>query len=88
MCSSDLLHDRLVTMAGHWTRMGKSLGGAMTAFNDAVGSLESRVLPTARRFRDLKVSVEGKEIEPLLPLETGPRSIVAEEMIPLPLSKE
>jgi DNA recombination protein RmuC len=82
------LHDRLVTMAAHWARMGKSLAGTMTAFNDAVGSLESRVLPTARRFRDLKVSAEGKEIEPLLPLETGPRALVAEEMISLPPSQE
>ncbi len=82
------LHDRLVTMASHWARMGKSLAGTMSAFNDAVGSLESRVLPTARRFRELKVSAEGKEIEPLLPLETGPRSIMAEEMISLPSPKE
>lgn len=78
------LYDRLSTLAGHWNRMGKGLAGAMGAYNDAVGSLETRVLTTARKFRDLNVSAEGKDLERLVPLETVPRSLTAEEMAVLP----
>src|SRR6478735_3419910 len=46
------LHDRLVTMSGHLDRLGRSLTGAVSAYNRAVGSLENRVLVSARRFGD------------------------------------
>ncbi|MEI6459769.1 MAG: DNA recombination protein RmuC [Pseudomonadota bacterium] len=82
------LYDRLATMAGHWNRMGKGLSNAMIAYNEAVGSLESRVLPTARRFRDLKVAAEGKEIDVVSQLETIPRIITAEELNALPAPPE
>jgi DNA recombination protein RmuC len=81
------LYDRLATMAGHWNRMGKGLAGAMTAYNDAVGSLESRVLSTARKFRDLKVSAEGKDIDVVAQLDTVPRLLSAEEMVAPPAAK-
>jgi len=50
------LHDRLVTLAGHWTGVGKNLGQATEAYNKAVASLETRVLVSARKFRDLKAA--------------------------------
>lgn len=78
------LYDRLGTMATHWNRMGKGLSTAMGAYNDAVGSLESRVLPAARKFRDLNVAAEGKEIDMIAQLETVPRTITAEELVALP----
>ena len=47
------LYDRMCTLGEHLRKIGASLNGSVTAYNFAVGSLESRVLPSARRFRDL-----------------------------------
>ncbi|NQW73915.1 MAG: DNA recombination protein RmuC [Actinobacteria bacterium] len=50
------LHARLSTMALHFTRVGSSLDAAVAHYNKAVGSLESRVLVTARAFNDFGVT--------------------------------
>jgi DNA recombination protein RmuC len=50
------LYERLSTMAGHLDRLGRSLNGAVSSYNRAVGSLETRVLVSARRLADLGVS--------------------------------
>ncbi|HWB37031.1 MAG TPA: DNA recombination protein RmuC [Rugosimonospora sp.] len=52
------LYTRLSTMAGHFARVGTSLGSAVTAYNRAVGSLESRVLVSARKFAELGISAD------------------------------
>ncbi|HET7385437.1 MAG TPA: DNA recombination protein RmuC [Nocardioidaceae bacterium] len=52
------LHTRLATMGGHLEKLGRSLTSAVGAYNSAVGSLETRVLVSARRFSDLDPSVE------------------------------
>lgn len=67
------LHDRLAVLAGHWTSVGKNLGQATEAYNKAVASLESRVLVTARRFRDLQAADADKELNPPPPVEAVPR---------------
>jgi DNA recombination protein RmuC len=74
------LYDRLQTMAGHWAKMGNGLRAALNSYNDAVGSLESRVLPAARKFRDLNIGVETKEADEAKTIETLPRPLQAEEM--------
>ncbi len=50
------LHERLVTLATHVDNVGRSLNAAVGHYNAAVGSLESRVLVSARRFTDLAVT--------------------------------
>lgn len=65
------LHDRLATLAGHWAGVGKNLGQATEAYNKAVASLESRVLVTARKFRDLKAA--DKELAGPALVESLPR---------------
>ena len=50
------LHDRLQTMGSHLTKLGRSLDAAVGAYNQTVGSWESRVLVAARRFDDLEVT--------------------------------
>jgi DNA recombination protein RmuC len=50
------LYDRLGTVGGHLDALGRSINTAVASYNKAVGSLEKRVLVSARRMRDLKVS--------------------------------
>jgi DNA recombination protein RmuC len=52
------LHGRLATMGGHLDKLGRSLGAAVGAYNRTVGSLETRVLVSARKFNDLDVSAD------------------------------
>ncbi|HEV7631372.1 MAG TPA: DNA recombination protein RmuC [Steroidobacteraceae bacterium] len=52
------LHKRLATFTGHLATVGKRLGGAVEAYNQAVGSLERQVLPGARRFGELGVTAD------------------------------
>ncbi len=54
------LHERLGTVAVHLDHLGRSLGAAVGHYNQAVGSLESRVLVTARRLGDLP---EPRQVE-------------------------
>ena len=68
------LHDRMRVLAEHIGGIGKGLEKANEAYNSAVGSLESRVLPAARKFKDLG-AVSGDEIPVVSPVETTPRSL-------------
>ncbi|HEX5543072.1 MAG TPA: DNA recombination protein RmuC [Micromonospora sp.] len=72
------LYGRLSTLGDHVSRLGNALGGAVTAYNRAVGSLEARVLVTARKFADLGVS--GDELSPPPQLEMAPRAAQAPEL--------
>ena len=74
------LYERLATLADNWAGVGKNLDEAVGAYNRAVGSLESRVLVTARKFRDLQAAPEGKEIRDLAPLDIAARALQAPEM--------
>ena len=47
------LHDRLAVFAGHVAKIGSSLRGAVRSYNSAVGSFDSRVAVSARRFKEL-----------------------------------
>ncbi len=57
------LYKRLADMSGHFSRVGKSLDAAVSAYNKTLASLESRVLVSARKFNELK------EIESPVPIE-------------------
>lgn len=68
------LYERLRVLTAHVGEIGVSLGRATVAYNRAVGSMESRVLPSARRFRDLGAA--GSEDLPLLePIDECPREL-------------
>jgi DNA recombination protein RmuC len=74
------LHDRISVLAGHWARVGRNLGEAVGAYNSAVASMETRVLVSARRFRDLKAVPDEREIDVLEPIETIPRTLDVPEL--------
>ena len=73
------LYKRLATLTGHFEKVGGALGNATTAFNNAVGSMESRVLPAARKFRDLGAAT-GDDIDALKTVNHVPRSLAAPEL--------
>ena len=67
------LHDRLRVFCEHLGRVGGGLDRAVDAYNAAVGSLESRVLPGARRFQELGAA-GGDELPALPGIDRRPRS--------------
>jgi DNA recombination protein RmuC len=69
------LYARLSVMGGHVAAMGKALETATGRYNQFVASLETQVLTQARRFEDLKVDHEGKELPELGPVEGGIRPL-------------
>jgi len=75
------LYKRISDMASHWTQVGRSLGAAMENYNKAVGTLETRVLVTARKFKELESTSLGVEINNVAPLEQSPRLLQAAEML-------
>ncbi|HCT80959.1 MAG TPA: DNA recombination protein RmuC [Micromonosporaceae bacterium] len=73
------LYGRLSTVGGHLTKLGNSLNSSVVAYNNAVGSLEQRVLVTARRLSELGIS--GDSIGDLTPIELAPRQPQAPELL-------
>ncbi len=78
-----LLYERLSTFGDHLSRVGRGLTGAVGAYNDAVGSLEGRVLKTAQKFADMGVIGAAVKELPRPPLvETSTRPVQAAELAP------
>lgn len=78
------LYKRIADLSEHFADVGKHLGKAAESYNRAVGSLEARVLVSARRFRDLESVGTQEEIALLTPVETAPRRLQAPELLPGP----
>ncbi|HVA01941.1 MAG TPA: DNA recombination protein RmuC [Terriglobia bacterium] len=72
------LYDRIRTFLSHLEDVGASLERATKSYNKAVGSLESRVLPAARKFKELGAAT-GEEMAELEPLDETPRALMAPE---------
>lgn len=71
------LYRRLGNFTAHLGRMGQRLGGAIEAFNAAVGSLERQVMPQARRFPELGVTPDAP-IAPLEQIDLIPRTVTVQ----------
>ena len=69
------LYKRLSDMGSHWVKLGRSLDRAVESYNAAVGSLESRVLVSARRFVELETTPFGVDIEELSPVDKTARAL-------------
>jgi DNA recombination protein RmuC len=72
------LYSRVGTFLKHMSKAGRQLNSAVNAYNDAVGSAESRVLPQMRRFKELGAANE--ELEPPKRIDQTARGIVSEEL--------
>ena len=72
------LYERMRVLVDYIADIGKGLGKANDSYNKAIGSIELRVLPAARRFRDLGITT-GNDIQVLEKLETTPRKLSTPE---------
>ena len=76
-------YDRLATFADRFDDVRKKLDGAVQAYNGAAGSFESRVLVSARRLKELKLTT-ADELPPADPIDTVPRTLKQTSLMDLP----
>lgn len=81
------LYERIAVLAGHWSEVGRRLDQAVEAYNKSVATLESRVLVSARRLRDLKAAPEDTEIETIEPVERTTRGLQSAALLSDPSSE-
>ncbi len=74
------LYKRVADMGGYLEKVGRSLNGAVENFNKLAANTESRVLVTARKFRELEPAQPGGEIEPVAQVEATARHLQAPEL--------
>ncbi|HKE60048.1 MAG TPA: DNA recombination protein RmuC [Pyrinomonadaceae bacterium] len=72
------LYDRLRTFTNHFAEIGKGLDKALESYNRGVGSLEARVLVTARRLKETG-AIAGEEIESIEPVDKSTRALALDE---------
>lgn len=80
---SDLGHElykRISDLAGHWSHLGKALDQAVTAYNQATGSLERNVLSSARKFSELGAASSVQPLKEIDMIETAARELTREEL--------
>jgi DNA recombination protein RmuC len=73
------LYKRLATMGTHFSKLGRSLDGAVDAYNKTLGSLERQVLVQARRFE--QHGITGIEAPEPQPVERQTRTLAAAELV-------
>ena len=70
------LYDRIVVFAGHLVEIAKGLERASKAYNEAVASFDSRLVPAARKFKEMGVGSSG-DVPAVEPVETFPRPLLS-----------
>ncbi len=75
------LYKRLAKFGDHFQKVGRGLTGAVNAYNDAVGSMERQVLPSARRIKDLKAAHDAAEMPEPSAIDVLARPVVAPELL-------
>jgi len=75
------LYKRLSVMGGHVFGVGRALEQAVGKYNQFVGSLETQVMVSAKRFEDLQVDHEGKDLPALTAIDQSPRPIARPELV-------
>lgn len=77
------MHERLGKLADHFSSLGKSLNSAVDHYNKAIGSYETRVLSTARKFEELKAAPEGTTLPDLEAIDKTTRPLLANPEVDL-----
>jgi DNA recombination protein RmuC len=78
------LYRRLAVMGGHVVSLGKGLDNAVRHYNSFVGSLETRVMPQARKFNELQVDGTAEQLPDLKPIELETRWLRADSELAAP----
>ncbi len=76
------LYKRISDMSGHLTKVGKSLGQAVDSYNKAIGTFETRVMVSARKFESLESAPAHTSIEELQQVEKQPRKLQPSDSMP------
>lgn len=63
------LYSRMATLSDHWSKVGKSLGQSMDAYNQATASLQTRVLSSAKKLKEMGASLQEKEVKEVIELD-------------------
>lgn len=74
------LYERLRVFTGHLQKMRRGLESTVDTFNKAVGSLENRVLVSARKFKTLGAAT-GEQLDTVEPIDRVPRQPIAPESV-------
>jgi DNA recombination protein RmuC len=77
------LYRRMAIMADHMGKVGDAIGKSVKSYNDLVGSVESRVLPQARKFKELGAGDAGIEVAQPAQIEAAPRQLAPPEQLEL-----
>jgi DNA recombination protein RmuC len=77
------LYRRMAVMTDHLGKVGDAIGSTVSRYNALLGSVESRVLPQARKFKELGAGDAGIDIAAAAPLETAPRLPAPPEQLEL-----
>lgn len=73
------LHERIGKLLSYMSSVGLHLGRTLNAYNQMVGSVEGRVLPTTRKLKELGAAA-GSELEDVAPINESPRALIAPEL--------
>lgn len=74
------LYDRVCKMGDHFINLGGALRNAVDRYNETLGTLESRVFVSARRFKDMPIAGTDKQVENASQIDSVPRQIQVPEL--------
>lgn len=77
------LYERLAVMGEHVGKVGKAIGDSVSRYNEMVASIDTRVMVTARKFKELGAADAGVEIKPVAQIEAGPRPLAPPDQLEL-----
>ena len=77
------MHERLGKLAEYFSKLGNSLNNAVDHYNKAIGSYETRVMTTARKFEELKASPEGVSLPNLEIIDKSTRPLLGNPNVDL-----
>lgn len=75
------LYERIGVLGDHFSKLGRQLDGSVRAYNQAVASFETRVLPAARKFPEHGAGSDGKDLDEPVQIDRTTRALQAPELV-------